>query len=311
MEPLSYAKSPLVIENIQRIELLRTQLLSLIISREDEWELRWETKLMHTFYSLSLYDLSVQKNKVITTLSSAGANNEVTEQQKEIILFREAADYVDRSWHITQNLITYEVLADLYKKIWKKKIAIPEAELEQAFMFIQKSTEHPVIQAIAAQATIYQYANIDEKNRSFSHLILMLMLYKYGWDLRGMVLIEHFFHIERAYYKELLSNALEGKNITPWLEYMTTAYVTELEESIQKISMRERDSVIAKAFKLSDRQKEILAYFTTPESTITNRQVQKMFKVSAITASRDLSKLVLQGLLYSEGKGRAVTYSKV
>lgn len=310
MEPLSYAKSPLVIENIQRIELLRTQLLSLIISREDEWELRWETKLMHTFYSLSLYDLSVQKSKVITTLSSL-TNKDNTEQQQEIIRFKETADYIDRSWHITQQLISYETLADLYKRIWKRKLSIPETELDQAFMFIQKSTEHPIVQAVYAQATIYQYANIDEKNRSFSHLVLMLMLYKLGWDLRGMVLIEHFFHIERAYYKELLSNALEGKNITPWLEYMTTAYVTELEESIQKISMRERDSVIAKAFKLSDRQKEILAYFTTPESTITNRQVQKMFKVSAITASRDLSKLVLQGLLYSEGKGRAVTYSKV
>jgi len=124
-------------------------------------------------------------------------------------------------------------------------------------------------------------------------------------------LIEHHFHIERAYYKELLLKSVESKSITPWLEYVTHAFALELENAITRISLREKDHTIEKTFKLSDRQKEIILYLNTPQSSITNRHVQKMFKISPITASRELAKLVNHGLIYVEGKGRAVSYSKV
>ncbi len=45
--------------------------------------------------------------------------------------------------------------------------------------------------------------------------------------------------------------------------------------------------------------------------TITNKKVQKLFKVSQITASRDLAKLASVGLLFTHGKGRSVYYTKV
>ncbi len=310
MDLFSYAKSPLVIENIQRIELLRTQLLSLIMSREDERAMRWESKVMHVFYSLSLYDLAIQKNKVTGTVANTILKNRSV-QQDEIIRFKEAQDYIDREWYVNGAYVDSYTLSELYKKIWEKKMAIPEHKISDILLFIQKGNEHPIVQAILAQVSVYQYQNTDEKNRPFSHLIHMLMLYKNGWDLRGMVLVEHHFHIERAYFKELLSKSIESKNITPWIEYVTNAYTLELEETINRISLREKDQTIEKTFKLSDRQKDILSYLSTPQTTITNRLVQRMFKVSPITASRDLAQLVQHGLIYSEGKGRAVTYTKV
>lgn len=310
MEPLSYTKSALLVENIKRIQALRKDLLSIIISREEEWEMRWETKVMHTFYALSLYDLSVQKNKVITTLS-APSPKKLNENQLEIYRFKLATDEIDKKWYVTPEPVTFETLNHFYKQIWRKKLTLPNQELDNALLFIQNSTEHPLIQAIAAQATLYQYAEIDEKMRPFSHFVLMLFLYKYGWDLRGTILIEPHFYKERAYYKEQLKNALLLNNITSWMEYVTSAYITELEEGIQKIALRESDGAVAKTFNLSDRQKEILEQLTEPTASITNRQVQKLFKISPITASRDLSKLVKLGLIKVEGKGRAVSYSKI
>ena len=48
---------------------------------------------------------------------------------------------------------------------------------------------------------------------------------------------------------------------------------------------------------LNERQKVILGILDQPGVSITNKTVQKRFKISQITASRDLSKLAILGLL--------------
>ncbi|OGK57462.1 hypothetical protein A3H83_03340 [Candidatus Roizmanbacteria bacterium RIFCSPLOWO2_02_FULL_39_8] len=61
---------------------------------------------------------------------------------------------------------------------------------------------------------------------------------------------------------------------------------------------------------LNSRQREIIQMLEDPKSRITNKQVQKKFSVSQITASRDLAKLTIVGVLFSHGKGRSTWYSK-
>ncbi|MCX6732604.1 MAG: hypothetical protein NTV98_03635 [Candidatus Roizmanbacteria bacterium] len=51
--------------------------------------------------------------------------------------------------------------------------------------------------------------------------------------------------------------------------------------------------------------------FSTPGAKVSNRMVQKKFKVSQITASRDLAKLADSGLIFAIGKGRSTYYTKV
>ena len=62
--------------------------------------------------------------------------------------------------------------------------------------------------------------------------------------------------------------------------------------------------------RLTIRQKEILYLLEKPETPITNKQIQQVFKVSQITASRDLARLSIVGLLLPHGKGRATYYTK-
>ncbi len=64
-------------------------------------------------------------------------------------------------------------------------------------------------------------------------------------------------------------------------------------------------------FELNDRQTSILNMLDLPQGSITNRKIQKAYKVSQITASRDLAKLTTLGFLFSHGKGRSVYYTKV
>lgn len=64
-------------------------------------------------------------------------------------------------------------------------------------------------------------------------------------------------------------------------------------------------------FELNDRQKSILNMLDQPTASITNRLTQKAYKVSQITASRDLAKLTTLGFLFSHGKGRSVYYTRV
>ena len=64
-------------------------------------------------------------------------------------------------------------------------------------------------------------------------------------------------------------------------------------------------------WKLTERQKKIMEKLENPNIQITNRDVQKMFTVSQITASRDLSKMVNLGILLPHGKGRSIFYTRV
>jgi Fic family protein len=53
-----------------------------------------------------------------------------------------------------------------------------------------------------------------------------------------------------------------------------------------------------------------MAIVDRPGTRITNKMVQKHFKVSQITASRELAKLATLGLIISIGKGRSIYYTK-
>ena len=71
-----------------------------------------------------------------------------------------------------------------------------------------------------------------------------------------------------------------------------------------------KNNASASLWRLSNRQKLIMEKLENPNIKITNREVAKMFAVSQITASRDLSKMVNLGILLPHGKGRSVYYTK-
>jgi len=75
--------------------------------------------------------------------------------------------------------------------------------------------------------------------------------------------------------------------------------------------LKSQDNLPSSFWKLNGRQQSILSVLENPGEKITNKDVQKKFGVSQITASRDLSHLTTLGLLLAHGKGRSVYYTKV
>lgn len=103
-----------------------------------------------------------------------------------------------------------------------------------------------------------------------------------------------------------------GGNITPWLEYFAFGIAKQLEKALGEITSDTSPTTMPASFwELNDRQKEVLKIMEQPDISITNKVVQKHFKVSQITASRDLTKLASLGLIFARGKGRSVYYTRV
>jgi Fic family protein len=146
----------------------------------------------------------------------------------------------------------------------------------------------------------------------FARLVHYLFLAKYGFDIRGYVTAERVWQDDTATYTRLIDAYIKDHTLTRWLEYIAQSMQTTLETTLTDIQeSRFHIEYPASFWELSDRQKEILKCMENPQASMTNRQVHKRFKVSQITASRDLSRLTSLGLLYPHGKGRSVYYTKI
>jgi len=133
-----------------------------------------------------------------------------------------------------------------------------------------------------------------------------------GFVSKGLLCLDEYFKKDFVGYRENVEAVLGNKNLTLWLEYFAGAVVTQLEKTLTEVlSEKYSLDVTRNFFELNDRQKEIMSILDQPNVVISNKKVQKMFKVSQITASRDLSRLSTLGLLFTHGKGRSVYYTKI
>jgi Fic family protein len=150
-------------------------------------------------------------------------------------------------------------------------------------------------------------------NTQIAHLTADLFLYKSGYSFKGFLAYEASWMGDEGAYKESHERALNAASLTIWLEYFAQNIVKQLENIVQLISKPKSPTLdLKKSFwKLNERQRSILNFLDQPQITITNRQVQKRYKISQITASRDLTKLANLGYLFSHGKGRSVYYTKI
>jgi Fic family protein len=113
-------------------------------------------------------------------------------------------------------------------------------------------------------------------------------------------------------FKENHKRALNTTSLTLWLEYFAESILEQTEEIFQSIKNPKTGMIDSgKSYcELNERQRSILSFLDQPQMTITNRQVQRKYKISQITASRDLTKLTNLGCLFSHGKGRSVYYTR-
>ena len=127
-----------------------------------------------------------------------------------------------------------------------------------------------------------------------------------------MLNLEEYYRRDIVTYHRMLEISKIQGNMTLFLEYFVYGMSASLEKIMDDIrSLKTGEYLPASFWKLNSRQKAIMETLENPEEKITNKQVQKRFNVSQITASRDLTNLTNLGLLLTHGKGRSIYYTKV
>lgn len=316
MATLAYNLSPNIKDNLQKIETLRRQILLTPIPPKTELRLRWEASLQRVYWSLVLAGNTLSKAEMIRLLSKQ-SKKKLTSEQKEVVNYKKAQDYIKKNWLISPRPISLTAVKKLYDLACKPTLGksskpTKQRELKLFLEYLQTGKESPIIQAGIAQISIIDINAFDEGNGSVARLIPYLFLYKHGYDFRGLLVLDEYLRRDLFALKEAILSVNRTKNLTLWLEYYTQGVLIQLKNAYKIASSSKFQTDLPAAFwKLNDRQAEVMNLLERPGSKITNKKVQKMFKVSQITASRDLSQLVRLGLVFSGGKGRSTFYTKV
>lgn len=314
MVNLSYHLSETLTENLKTIEDLRKKILITPIKPKTELMLRWEANLNKAYWGLTLADNPLTKSQMIKILSSP-LPKKLKDREKEVISYIQTLIYIRENWTASNKLITTKDVLDIYDLSCKSVFGSTanyykskEELVAKILTFIESGKENPVIQAGLLQIEIIKLSPFENGTGRVARLLSHLILSKYGYDLRGFLVLEDYYREDLISLRDATGTIEKYKNATKWLEYFTLGVKKGMEKVLENISHKNNASV--SLWRLSNRQKLIMEKLENPNIKITNREVAKMFAVSQITASRDLSKMVNLGVLLPHGKGRSVYYTK-
>jgi len=313
MKSLSYTRSTALTASIQQLDELNKQLLLIPLAPPVELQLQWESGTQKIQYLLALAGKIVSPVQISSFLLHTDTNNP-TPFRSEIGSYRSALDYLYHHWLVNPKVIEPSDLLEFYQTIFPKETLIgDEAELRASLQYIQINPEHPIIQAALAQILVLSLSPFSAYNEQFSHLVFLLFMYKFGLDLRRLPVYEEQYVIDLTNYKNMILQSNRLDNVTPWLEYVCGRVIIAVQKTVnivqqQKNNLTRSNNIL---FTLNDRQQLAMNLFNAPGAKVSNRMLQKKFKVSQITASRDLAKLADSGLIFAVGKGRSTYYTRV
>jgi hypothetical protein len=136
MLSFSYNKSIAINERLKTIDQLRAQILILPVSPRDLLQLRWEYILQRIRYSELLQGRSFTSKSIAIALSPFGRTKPKL-NEKKIIAYKHAYDYLLQNWLVKHNQIAAEDISHIYNILGSPEI-IPEIEdLKKALQYIQ------------------------------------------------------------------------------------------------------------------------------------------------------------------------------
>ncbi len=311
MRTFSYTKTQYLIEELDKINFLRQELLLTPISLKDKSILRWTALLDKIYYSINLSGIQISQEEISRVLESHGQKF-FTAKQKEIIAFKRGLQWITQEWIASTKPVIASSLTNLYRVAYNQSIPSQSEDLQTSLRYLQANPDHPIIQSALAQILILSNSFFEQKTVQMSFLASQLFLYKYGYELRRFLVLEEYYFQQKERYFGLVNQVARTTNATPWLEFVVEATTYQLNKLLRQIQRHEYETEETKnLMELNERQKQILTMLDQPQTRISNKMVQKAFKLSAITASRDLAKLTSLGFLFPIGKGRSTYYTKV
>lgn len=318
---LSYAKSPKLNVTLDKIDHDRVKILTTPLNKFTERKLSWRAKLDRSYYSLSLSGNTLKKKqiaKLVSTLTPI-ETHKLSKQEREYLLYSQAQDHITNEWYVSDKYVETEDVYSLYKissqPIFGDSLLNFKAkndEIKAVLTYLSSGDDHPVIKAGIIQMQIRLLSPFKTANGRITRLLSQLYLYKDDYDMRSMLVLDEYWKNNLNRYKQEVEVADKSNNMTPWLEYFAEAVSEQTEKVLRTIRSDRKVIGVSKAFwSLNKRQKQIVNILENPKQSIRNEDVQNLFSVSQITASRDLAKLYKLGILLRQGNGRSVYYTKV
>lgn len=313
MKSLSYTRSTTLTASIQALDELHKQLLLIPLSPQVELQLQWEGANQKIHFLLALAGITVTPSQIDTHLLHKDTKIHIP-NEADVDRYRSAFDYLYHQWLVNPKVVEPNDLIEFYQAVFPTETFTgDENELKASLQYIQINPEHPVIQAALAQILILSFSPFSAHNEQFSHLVFLLFMYKFGYDMRRLPVYEEQYVLDLTNYKNMILQSNRLENVTPWLEYVCTRSIAALQKTVLAVQQQNNNPSRSQyvLFSLSDRQQHIMDLFNAPGIKVNNRLVQRKFKVSQVTASRDLAKLADSGLIFAIGKGRSTYYTKV
>jgi hypothetical protein len=304
----SFTISPFVKSELDDIDKLRVKTLITLLPPSTEFSLQYEAALARISTVLSLTEQPTRPDRIKKILLAR--EHKLTIEELRIVTLQRIFAKLYLDWFMNGNSLTFNTLHELNSRFKDHSLSKRQKDLQLILNFIQANPEHPVIQAALARILIYQTLGNNPTSTLLSIITSWIFLLKYGYDFKKMLVLEEEVSRHPTSFTDTMDIALTSHNLSSFLEYYTHSVLIQAEK-VSK-TYRERSKYkeqLLIQIQLTQRQKEILAFLENPSITISNRQVQKMFGISQITASRDLASLAQYGLIYAIGKGRSVVYS--
>lgn len=308
---LAYNFSPQIDTNLRKVERLKEKIMLSPLSPRDELKYRWEATIDKTYWSLSLTNTPLTRKEMEVLLSKLNRKR-LTDFEKLVIGYKEALDYIKNNWSMTSKAVDLELIQTLHKISEPSPGGIQDrTNLKLMLDYLLKSDEHAVLQAGIAQIQIINIAPFSDGNGRLARLLPYVYLHKAGYDCRGLFSVDEYFRRDIMTLKSSIETVTASQNLTAWLEYYTRAVAKSLENAYKKIKDPKSSTYLSdNFFRLNKRQRKIVDYLDSPTARITNSDLQDTFKISQITAARDLTKLANIGVLLKHGGGRSTYYTK-
>ncbi|MBI2167462.1 MAG: Fic family protein [Candidatus Omnitrophica bacterium] len=167
---------------------------------------------------------------------------------------------------------------------------------------------------LAAGIAQFQFVHIHpfiDGNGRTARLLSTLILYKTGYDFKRLFTLSEYYDQDRpAYYQAIQSVRNHKMDMTVWLEYFVEGLHSQMKEIQARGELLIKAEKISKVFAqeaLNKRQEKVLRHVFVHER-ITNEECQRLCGSIKRTATRDLTGLVVKGILEKRGEKKGTYY---
>lgn len=314
MLPLVYTISPELKQVLPHIDFLRQTLLCIPVSPTRERGMRWDTKVLRIQSSLSLAGISLTPLHIANILTLPTRQTLASTITGYNAVLTVIWDTYSGSGKTVPFTFLQQAAANVYRgqfAAYQREVTRNQAVIRELLTYLDAQAEHPLVAAGVALGMLSASILPQTAPGLLPRLMYWTYLAKRGYDCRGLIVPEEEWATNPAAYHEALTDARTRGNLSSWLQFVASSYRSHLEKRILLLRNQTTLQNLNDFWRLNDRQRAILHLVENPSISITNKTIQNKFKISQITASRDLAKLATLNLLHTHGKGRSVSYTRL